>query len=86
MRLRQVTKGQAMTYGNDLSANEGERRLREHREPTEETTLRAGNIVVLDERTGVFPVTETDTVVVWSATEIKDDTEDDQTSNRNDLD
>ena len=53
---------------------------------TEETTLRAGNIVVLDERTGVFPVTETDTVVVWSATEIKDDTEDDQTSNRNDLD
>ena len=52
------------THSNDLSANEGERSLRYHRPPAQELALRALNVVILRERTGVLPVSEPKAVVV----------------------
>lgn len=61
------------TYGNDLSADEGEGRLSHDVPPTEETASRAADAIELDEGAGVFPVAESETVVVRSSTEVEHD-------------
>ena len=73
------------TYSNNLSPNKRERRLLEHGKPTQEASLRSGNTVELYKRTGVFPVTESNTVVVWATSEVQDDTKDDEASDSDHL-
>lgn len=75
-----------ITYSNNLGTDERERRLRQDREPAKELALRAGDAVELDEGTGVLPVAETNAIVVGSAAQVEDDTEDDETGDSNDLD
>lgn len=54
--------------------------------PSEETTFGTRNAIVLNKWAGVFPVTETNSVVVWSTSKIKNDSEDDEASNGYDFD
>ena len=48
------------TYGDDLRSNEREGSLGDYAPPSNEPTGGSRNIVILDERAGIFPVTETD--------------------------
>ena len=77
---------QEPTYSNDLSTNEREGSLGEDSSVGEELALRAADVVVLVERTRVLPVPETKTVMVGTTAEVKNDTQDYQTRNRDDLD
>lgn len=47
-------------------------------EEGQESTERSGDIVVLDKRSRVFPVSETDSVVGWCSSEIDHETQDEQ--------
>ena len=78
--------GQGTTYSDDLSANEREGRLGEDSSVGEELALRTADVVVLVERTRVLPVPETKTVMVGTTAEVENDTQDDETRNRDDLD
>ena len=73
------------TYGDNLSANEGERGLCQDGEPAEELALCARDLVVLHERTRILPVAEAYPVVVWATAEIEDDAEDDQAGDSDDF-
>lgn len=48
------------TYSNNLCSNERESSLRNDAPPSNKSASGSRNVVVLDERTGVFPVTEAD--------------------------
>ena len=48
------------TYGDDLRSNERERSLGDDAPPPDEPTGDSGDAMVLDERAGIFPVTESD--------------------------
>lgn len=74
------------TYRNNLGTDEREGSLCHDRPPAEETTGVSLDAVVLNERAGVLPVTETNAVVVRSSTEVKNDTEDNETDDGDDLD
>ena len=48
------------TYSDDLRPNEGEGSLGDDAPPSDKPAGSSGNVMVLDEWTRVFPVTETD--------------------------
>lgn len=56
------------TYGNDLGPNERESSLCHYGPPSQETTFGALNAIELIEGTRMFPVTETNAIVIRSAT------------------
>ena len=53
-------RGARDTYGDNLRSNEGEGSLGDDAPPSDKPSGGSGNVVVLNEWTGVFPVTETD--------------------------
>jgi hypothetical protein len=67
------------THGDDFSTNEREARLSQHRPKAKEATFCAGDAKDLNKRTGVLPVAEPKTIVVWTSTKVKNDPENDQT-------
>lgn len=64
--------------GDDLSTDVGERGLDENSEESEETTSRSGDALVLNERSRVVPVLESEVLAVGSSSSVDDDTEDDE--------
>lgn len=80
------SKTGSITYGNNLSSDERERSLRHDCPPTEETSLGAPDAMELDEGTWVLPVAETDTIMVGTTSEVEHDTQNNEASNRDDLD
>ena len=74
------------TYSNNLGTNKRERRLFQYSYPAKEPTLRTADELELSERTRMFPVTKTNTVVVGTTTKVKDNTKDDKAGNSDDLD
>ena len=62
--------------GDDLCADEGEGGLGHDGPPTKELSLCAWNVIELGEDTWIFPVSETETIVVRSAAEVEDYSED----------
>lgn len=48
------------TYGDDLRSNEREGSLSRDAPPSDKSACGSRNVMVLDERTGVFPVAEAD--------------------------
>jgi len=66
-------------YRNDLRTNEREGSVVKDGPPPEEPTLCAGYPFVLSKRTWVLPVAETDTIMVGTTSEVKDETQDDET-------
>ena len=73
-------------YGDDLRANERESGVIKDSPPAEESAFCAGDSLVLNKRTRVLPVAETDTIVVGTTSEVKDDTQDDETGDCDYLD
>jgi hypothetical protein len=55
-------------YSDNLSSDEGERSLGDDTPPPGESARGSRNIIVLDKRTRVFPVSETDPGTEMSAT------------------
>ena len=76
----------AARNSHDLRANERERSLCHDSPPSEELALGAGYAIVMVKGPRVLPVAETETVMVGTATQIKDDTKNDQAGNGDDLD
>ena len=74
------------THGNDLGTNERKRGLFQYSDPAKEPTLGTADVIELGKRSGVFPVPETETVVVGTAAEIENDTQDNEPGDREDFD
>jgi hypothetical protein len=93
------------TYSDNLRSNEGEGGLRGDTPPANESARGTRNVMVLDKRTGIFPVAEADPkiyarveetkpglrevalpIVVWSTSEVNNDSEDDKANDGQDLD
>ena len=66
------------THSDDLGSDERERCLTHNSPKPKETPFCAGNAIVLDERTGVFPITETETIVIGASPEVKDKSQNNQ--------
>jgi hypothetical protein len=66
------------THGDDLGTNEREGCLGQNSPKTEETPFRAGNIVILNKRTRVFPIAESETFVIGASSEVEDNSQDNQ--------
>ena len=71
--------------GDDLGAQVGVRSVRHDGPPAKEAALGAADVVVLRERTGVFPVAEAETVVVGASSEVEYDAKNDEPGNRQHL-
>jgi hypothetical protein len=82
IKKKKTSTPRGRTYGDDLCANVGESGLRENFRKAEETTLGARDSVELDERTGMFPITESDAIVIGPSTKVEDDSQNDQTLGR----
>ena len=67
---------------HDLSSNERESGLGHDSPPSQETTLCARDAIELNEWSRIFPISKSETVMVGSSAQIKDNSEDDQTGNR----
>jgi hypothetical protein len=66
------------THGDDLGAGHREGCLGHNGPKPKETPFRASYAIVLDERTGVFPITETDAVVIGASPEVEDKSQNNQ--------
>jgi hypothetical protein len=66
------------THGDDLSADEREGCLGHNGPKTKESPFRASNAIVLGERTRVFPITETDAIVIGASSEVEDKSQNNQ--------
>ena len=66
------------THGNDLGSDERKRGLVHNGPKPKETPFHASNAIVLDERTRVFPITETETIVIGASPEVEDKSQNNQ--------
>jgi len=73
------------THRDDLSADEREGSLGQNGPEAEKTPLRAGDAVVLRERSRVFPIAEPDAIVIGTSTEIEDDSQNYQAGDSDNL-
>jgi hypothetical protein len=60
--------------------------MRDYTRPAEETVFDAAYTIILDERSRLFPVTESDAVMVRTSAKVKDDSQDNKPDNGNNLD
>ena len=74
-------KRSADAYCNNLRADEGERRLGQHSPPSEEMSLVSSYTVIIGKRTGLFPVPESETIMIWSTSQVQNDAENNETYN-----
>jgi hypothetical protein len=65
-----------ISHSCNLSPNVTESSLTHDTPPSEEPSLHPTYPVELDEWPRVFPITETDTIMVWTSAEIEDNTQD----------
>lgn len=75
-----------LTYSNDLSTNKRESSVGKDGPKPKKPAFCTRNPRVLSKSTWVFPVAETDTVVVGASSEVKDETQYDETSYCDNLD
>lgn len=75
-----------MSYSDDLGSDEGECRLSQDSKEAKELALRTGDVVILNEGAGILPVAETETVVIGTSAEVKNDTENNEASDGYDFD
>ena len=62
-----ITRGVELpTYGYNFRPNERKSGLGHHSPPAQESTFRATDTVILDEGARVLPVSETETIMIWS--------------------
>jgi hypothetical protein len=67
------------THSDDLGSDEGEGCLTHNGPKPKETTFRASNAIVLSEWTRVFPITETEAIVIGASPEVEDKSQNNQT-------
>ena len=72
--------------GDDFRADERECGPNQDIPESEESPLRAADAVELRKRSRVLPVTEAETVMIWSSTEVEHDAKDDEASDGEHLD
>lgn len=73
-------------HSENLSSQEGVGSSDQNRPETGKTTQGTGDTLVLNERAGVIPIAEAETVVGRGTTQIDNETKDDETNNGEDLD
>ncbi len=73
---RSTRRRHEKTYSDDFRSDEGEGGLGHNCPPAQEAALRTTNTDVLREWTRVLPVSEANSVMGRSSTEVKDDAED----------
>lgn len=70
------------TYGDYLPTYVRERCLGDDTGPSEEVSFYTLYAIKVDERSRIPPVSKTDTVVVWSSTQIEDNAQDEHPGDR----
>ena len=68
-------------YGDNFGTDERESSVVEDGPPPEEPSLGAGYSLVLNERTGVLPVAEPDSIVIGTTSKVDDNAQYDETGN-----
>lgn len=68
-------------YGNDFGTDESKGSLGHNSPPTKESTFSTGNALVLDKRTGIFPVPEANAIAIGTTSKVKHDAKNNEACN-----
>ena len=75
-----------VTYSNNLSPDKRESSVVQNRPPAKETAFSSCDIIILDEWSRILPITESNAVMVGTASQINDDAKNDKPGDCDDFD